>query len=42
LPAFILFFDFYFEKKKEILGKTQNWVMTVSPLSVVKKKKNER
>jgi hypothetical protein len=28
LPTFILFFDFYFEKKSEFLGITQNWVMT--------------
>jgi hypothetical protein len=28
LPAFILFFDFHFEKKSEFWGITQNWVMT--------------
>jgi hypothetical protein len=32
LPAFILFFDFYFEKKGDFWGITQNWVMTVAPL----------
>jgi len=35
LPAFILFFYFgffYFGKKNEFWGITQNWVMTVAPL----------
>jgi hypothetical protein len=29
LPAFILFFIFYFEKEIDVWGITQNWVMTV-------------
>jgi hypothetical protein len=29
LPAFILFFDFHFEKKIDFWGITQNWVMTL-------------
>jgi len=28
LPAFILFFIFYFWEKNEFWGITQNWVMT--------------
>jgi len=32
LPAFILFFIFYFWEKNEFWGITQNWVMTVAPL----------
>jgi hypothetical protein len=29
LPTFILFFDFYFEKKIDFWGITENWVMTL-------------